>query len=517
MSKRPTPPSGRDPIVIVGTGFAGLAMAIRLKQSGIDDFIVLEQAGGVGGTWRDNHYPGAACDVQSHLYSFSFEPNPKWSRMYAPQKEILDYLEHCTDKYGIRPHIRFRCGVKGATFDEQSGTWSIETTSGETLHARVIVSGCGGLSRPSVPELPGLEEFQGKSFHTARWDHSFDFSGKRVAVIGTGASAIQVVPELAPKAASLRVFQRTAPWIMPKPDRMITPREQALFARFPFLQTLARLGIYWRNELFATGFIYETRILKLAEKLALKYLHKRVPNEALRQKLTPHYAMGCKRVLISNDYFEAVSRSNVDVVTAGIDRVTEKGIRTRDGVEHEFDAIVLATGFQAAEACAPFALRGRGGRDLNTEWRNGAEAFLGSTVTGFPNLFMIVGPNTGLGHTSMVFMIESQVQYALSAIETMRARDLKAVEVKRGAQSRYNERLHSRLGGTVWASGCNSWYQTSSGKNTTLWPGYTFEFRLRTRTFDPRDYEVEAKGATSDELPAPRDPLAHVAPATDVA
>ncbi len=480
-----------DQVLIVGTGFAGLAVAILLKQAGIHDFTLLEQADEVGGTWRDNHYPGAACDVMSHLYSFSFEPNPSWSRSFAPQREILDYLRRCADAYGIRPHIRFRSTVTRARWDERDATWEVETSDGRVRRARALISGCGGLSRPATPDIPGLDRFEGPSFHSARWDHEQPLAGKRVAVIGTGASAIQIVPSIAPVVSALHVFQRTPPWILPKDDHPISPRAQALYRALPPAQKLARLGIYLRNEVFATGFVHDRRVLLLGQRMAKRYLERCVPDPVLREKLTPRYAMGCKRVLLSNDYYQAIQRPNVALVTEGIREVRARSIVTNDGRERDVDALVLATGFQAAEACAPFEVRGRGGRDLSEAWRDGAEAYLGTTVSGFPNLFLIVGPNTGLGHSSMVFMIESQARYVVDALRTMRARGLRAVDVRADAQAAYNREIQARLAKTVWQSGgCTSWYQTRTGKNTTLWPGYTFEFRLRTRAFDPSVYDV---------------------------
>jgi cation diffusion facilitator CzcD-associated flavoprotein CzcO len=488
-------------VVIVGTGFAGLGMAIRLRQEGIENFVVLEQADGVGGTWRANHYPGAACDIESYLYSFSFEPNPGWTRTFAPQREILAYLERCADKYGVRPHIRLGTAVTGATFDERTALWTVETSRGDKLVTRALVSATGGLSRPAMPDIPGLGSFAGKTFHSARWDHDYPLEGKTVAVVGTGASAIQIVPAIAPKVASLQVFQRTPPWIVPKPDHDILPATQERMRRAPALQQLVRSGQYLRHELAALGFVVDPRLLKLASRLVLRYLGASVPEPALRERLTPRYAMGCKRILLSNDYYPALQRPNVELVTEGIREVRPGGIVTTDGREHAVDAIVLATGFHAAEAVAPFPVRGRGGRDLDTTWRDGAEAYLGTTVSGFPNLFLVVGPNTGLGHSSMVFMIESQLAYILSCLRTMRAQKLALVDVRPDAQARQNEHLHARLANTVWSSGCSSWYRTRSGKNTTLWPGFTFEYRLRTRRFDPADYEVVAEAALADPHP----------------
>ena len=491
-------------VVVIGSGFAGLGTAIKLKEAGIDDFVILEQDDGVGGTWRANHYPGAACDIESHLYSFSFEPMPEWSRMFAPQKEILAYLERCADKYHLRPHLRFGVRVVRATFDEDTGTWEVRTAGGDVWRARSIVAGCGGLSRPALPDIPGLDRFAGKAFHSARWEDDAALAGKRVAVIGTGASAIQIVPEIAREVGQLTVFQRTPPWILPKPDRDITGEEQARFRRRPAAQWLAREVLFWKHELMTAGFVSETRILAFAEKLALKHLRKKVADDALRAKLTPSYRLGCKRILLSNDYYDALVRPNVDVVTAGIQEVVADGIVTRDGALHRFDAIVLATGFVAAEQVAPFEVRGRGGRSLADAWESGAEGYLGTTVTGFPNFFFVVGPNTGLGSSSMVLMIEAQIAYVLDAVRTIRREGLKLVDVRPEAQARYNERLHARLAKTVWASGCASWYRTKTGKNTTLWPGFTLEFRWRTRRFDRDAYELVPLGATAPRAASAR-------------
>ena len=497
QAAHPAPPSKataagaeRHPIVIVGTGFAGLCMGIRLKQAGIDDFVLLEREAELGGVWRDNVYPGVACDIESNLYSFSFEPNPAWSRMYGPQPEILAYLNRCADRYGLRPHIRFRTAAVAASFDERSGLWTVQTSGGGELRARVLISGSGhALTRPVYPDIPGISAFTGKSFHSSRWDHDFPLAGKSVAVIGTGASAIQIIPAIAPAVARMHVFQRTAPWVVPKADRPMTPREQARFERAPWLQRLHRAALYWRHELFALGFVVDPRINELAGRLALRYLEACVPDAALRERLTPDYTLGCKRVLLSNDYYQALGRPNVELVTEGIAEIRPRSIVTRDGQERPVDAIVYATGFEAAEAAAPFELRGRGGRDLNAAWGRGIEAHLGCAIAGFPNLFLLLGPNTGLGHSSMVFMIESQVAYILDAIKAMRAEGLAMVDVLPGAQVRYNGWLQSRLARAVWSTGCQSWYLTRSGKNTTAWPGFTFEFRLRTRRFDRENYE----------------------------
>jgi cation diffusion facilitator CzcD-associated flavoprotein CzcO len=482
-------------ILIVGAGFAGLGMGIRLRQAGLDNFLILEQSAGLGGTWYDNRYPGAACDVPSHLYSYSFEHNPSWSRDYGDQREILGYLEHCADKYGVRPHMRFRRKVVSARFDEERGMWSVQTEDGRTYTARVLIASCGSLSRPAYPQLPGLASFGGPLFHTARWREDTPLDNKRVAVIGTGASAVQIVPELVKCAQKVSVFQRTPGWLLPKPDAPIDETRRRRFAAHPWLQTLARRWRYWQLEAIAptlTGRPSFLAIGGLIEAHALRYLAAQVPDPELRAKLTPSYRVGCKRILLSNDYFSALQKPNAELITSAIREVTPRGIVTADGAEHALDAIVFATGFNAAETYAPFPLRGRGGDELTERWKQGAEAYLGTTVSGFPNFFMLGGPNTSLGHSSIVFMIESQIAYILDALRVLRTRGLKSLEVQRATQDEFNQRIGKHLGNTVWARGdCASWYQTRSGKITTLWPGFTFEYRWRTRRFDVQNYKLE--------------------------
>lgn len=486
-------------VAIVGTGFAGLCMAIRLIKAGETSFVVYEAAGSVGGTWRDNTYPGAACDVQSHLYSFSFEPNPHWSSMYARQAEILAYLEYCTDRYGVEPFIRFNTAVEGASFDADAGLWTLRLSDGTTARARSVVSATGGLSRPRYPDIAGLESFAGDMFHSARWDHGCDTRGKRVAVIGTGASAIQIVPQMAESARRVHVFQRSAAWVLPKDDRPISSREQGWFARLPITQRLWRLRQYWSLEARALAFVAYPRAMQYIQRLAEKHLARAVPDPALRAKLTPDYTLGCKRILLANDYYPALQRDHVEVVTDAIEGVTPAGVRTADGEEREVDVIVLCTGFRAADDLAPFEITGLDGRDLGESWRDGAEAYLGTAISGFPNLFTLVGPNTGLGHSSMVFMIESQVNYVMSALRSMRRHKLRYIDLRPDVQSRFNQALQSRMAGTVWSSGCSSWYQAENGKITTLWPGFTAEFRLRTLRARMADYRCVFDAAAAGD------------------
>ena len=479
----------RFPIVIVGAGFAGLGMAIRLKQAGIESFTVLEQAGDVGGTWRDNRYPGCACDVPSHLYSYSFEPNPEWSHMYSGQAEIWSYLRRCADKYGVRPHIRFNTGMRRAEFDEAAGVWQVHTATGERLEARALVLGTGFLSTPSWPAIPGRERFRGRSFHSQQWDESFDLRGRRVAVIGTGASAIQFVPRIAPLVERLDLYQRTPPWILPHPDRAITARERRLYARFPWLQRLVRGAIYWGYELRVFPFSLNPRLMQPFQRVAERHIARHIKDPAMRRRLTPDYALGCKRILISDDYYPTLNRANVHLITDGVREISERGVITGDGTEREVDAIIYGTGFRANAPLPHGMIAGRGGQDIWDAWREGPQAFLGTTVAGFPNLFMLVGPNTGLGHSSMVFMIEAQIRYVMDALRVLRKRNLKYIDVRSDVQARYNRRLQGQLRRAVWtAGGCKSWYLDANGRNVTLWPGFTWRFWLLTRRFRPEHY-----------------------------
>ncbi len=482
-------------VIVVGTGFAGLGMAIRLRQEGVTDFVVLERAGDVGGTWRDNGYPGCACDVPSHLYSFSFELNPAWSRSFSSRQEIWDYLRHCTDRYGVRPHIRFHHEVLDAAWDHEQRRWRVRTSRGE-LTSDVLVTGTGALSDPAIPDIPGLDSFRGAVFHSAQWDHDYDLRGRRVAVVGTGASAIQFVPQIQPVVDSLTVFQRTPPWILPRNDRDNSAVEHKLYRAVPGLQRLTRAAIYWARELSVPGFTNNPRLLKVAELIARRHLRRHVPDPALRAKLTPDYAIGCKRILLSNDYLPALMKSNVDVVASGIAEAGPNWVRAADGTRREVDAVIFGTGFHVTDMPVAARIRGRDGRTLAEQWSEGAQAHRGTTVAGFPNLFILVGPNTGLGHTSMIYMIESQLAYTVDALRYLRRSGATAVEVRPQAQVAYNDAVQSRMDRTVWnAGGCVSWYLDAQGRNTTLWPTFTWRFRRATRTFRPEEYTVDEQVA----------------------
>lgn len=477
--------------LIIGAGFAGLCTAIQLKKNGENNFLILERNKHLGGTWYNNHYPGAACDVESHLYSFSFEPNPNWSREFSPQQEILKYMEHCAAKYELQNHFRFNANITNAVFDEANGIWNLETEKGEKYATKVIVSCSGGLSQPSFPDIKGLETFKGKMFHTAQWQNDFDLSGKTIGVIGTGASAIQIVPAIVSKVKQLNLYQRTPPWILPKPDGEISSLRKWLYSNFPATQRLHRKRLYWQHEIMAVGFIKNPGILKFFSKLSQRFLKQSIADETLRAKLTPDYVMGCKRVLISNDYFPALAQKNVEVITEKIDCINETGVRTKDGKQQNADVIILATGFKSTEEVSRFAVKGRNGIDLNEAWRDGAEAYLGTSVSGFPNMFLVVGPNTGLGHSSMILMIEAQVNLVMEGVKMLKQSGAKFVDVKSETQQQFNKEIQEKLATTVWQSGgCTSWYQTKSGKNVTLWPGFTFTFMKRTSKFEKEKYEM---------------------------
>lgn len=484
------------PILILGAGFSGIGMGIRLKQAGIDSFTILERAGDIGGTWRDNHYPGAACDVHSHLYSYGFEQNPEWSRAYGEQPEIQAYIRDLGERHDIYRHVRFNTEVAGARFDEDKGIWTVDTDGGERLQARVLISAVGALADPSYPDIPGLDSFQGKLMHTSRWDSDVDLSGKRVGVIGTGASAIQIVPAIAPEVGQLKVFQRTPPWVVPKFDRAMSEWEKLAFRHIPGALALRRTALYWMYE-----FIYGPMIIsaspwlkRLGAALGRYHIEKAIDDPELRDKLTPDYEFGCKRVLISNDYYPALARDNVELVDGGVARLTANGAVDADGNEHELDVVVSATGFDVPTAGAPVPLQGREGRDLGECWSDGAEAYKGVTVSGFPNLFFLLGPNTGPGHTSVLAYTETQIDYTVQAIRMLIERDLKYVDVKQSVQDRFNRDLHARMDNTIWLlGGCNSWYLAPSGKNTTLYPDFNFKYQLSMRRFDPRDYELVPK------------------------
>lgn len=492
-SAQPSPRTGAGldaEVIIVGTGFGGQCIAIKLRKAGFKSVLILERGASVGGTWRDNDYPGAACDIPSHLYSFSFDLNPDWSRTYPAQKEINAYLQGTARRYGLMPLIQFDTLVHEASFSAETRTWTIQTNKG-TLRARYFILATGGLSEPALPHLPGLKAFQGKTFHSAKWDHNYLLHGKRVAVIGTGASAIQFVPRIGDVASQMKVFQRTPPWIVPRDDRPYSAFMRGVFRWVPGAMRLNRWRIHWINELSALGTVVDPKYMKWGTEIALKHLHAQVPEPELRKALTPDYVMGCKRILISNEWYPALQRSNTELITDGIEKVGADSITTTDGREHKVDAIIFGTGFQATESLGKLKISGRGGQLLSDAWCNGAEAYLGATVAGFPNLFLITGPNTGLGHNSMVFIIEANSEHVVGALKEARMRSATLVEVKREVQILYNAELQERLQSSVWVTGCKSWYQDKrSGKITTLWPGFSTQYWARARHFNADRYSL---------------------------
>lgn len=477
-------------VAIIGAGFGGVGAAIRLMQEGIDDFVVLERAGRIGGTWRDNTYPGCTCDVQSHLYSFSFAPNPEWSRTFSPQPEIWAYLERIAREHGVMPHVRCGAEVSGAEWDDAGQQWRITTSRG-AVTARVLVMASGALSDPLIPRIPGLETFRGAAFHSAHWDHGFDLRGRRVAVVGTGASAIQFVPAIQPLVERLHLFQRTPPWVMPRHERQVGERTHRIFRRVPAAQRLVRGAIYLQREAMLPLFRHPGA-MRLAQRAALRHLRKSIPDPALRAKVTPGFTMGCKRVLLSSDYYPALARPNVEVVTAPIAEVREHSVVAADGVEREVDAIIFGTGFRPTDPPLAPRVLGRGGISLTQAWAGSPKALAGTSVAGFPNLFILMGPNTGLGHTSVLYMLEAQIDHLLGAVRHMRERGLGALEADAGAQAAYVAEVDRRMRGTVWVSGgCRSWYLDDTGRNSTLWPDTTWRFRRRVARFRPGEYRGE--------------------------
>ena len=493
-------------VAIVGAGFGGLGMAIRLKQEGIDDFVLIEREDDVGGTWWSNSYPGAQCDIPSNLYSFSFAPNPDWSRAYPLRDEIQAYLRRCAKRFDVLSHVRLKCELLAAGWLADEQRWELETSNGP-LSARVLVAAPGLLSEPWTPTIPGEGAFEGNTFHTARWDHGDDLAGKRVAVIGAGASAVQVVPHIQPQVGRLVLFQRTPPWVVPQPDRPVPPRMRERYRRFPALQRLARGAIYSAVEMLVPGLTRDRRLMKPMELAARAQLRRQVKDPELRGRLTPDYEIGCKRIVFSNDWYPALQAPNVVLVSSGVEQLREHSIVGADGVEHAIDTLIFATGFKPAELPIATRIRGRDGLSLAEVWGGSPEAYLGTTVAGFPNLLLFYGPNLNLGHNSIVYMLESQMTYAIDALRQMRALGTTEFEVRPQAQAAYNEEIQERLEQTVWnTGGCGSWYLDRNGRNSIQWPGFTFEYRRRTRRFDTAAYRMAAAprpSATSAASAAP--------------
>ena len=488
------PPAGAETtqVVIVGSGFSGLIMALRLKRRRIP-FLILEKADGIGGTWRDNTYPGCACDIPSHLYSIASEPKSDWKRAFASQPDILAYLKRVVARRGLAPHLRFGAALTEARWDERAARWTLRTADGRRFAAPVMVLAVGALHLPLIPRIPGLETFRGESFHSARWNHRFDFKNKRVAVIGTGASAIQFVPQIAPLVAKLSLYQRTPPWVVPKGDREISDRTRTLLGLFPGLRLLRRGAIFAVQELRHLAMRRNPKVAGLARMMASKHRARAIPDLELQERLTPTYEIGCKRILRSDDYYPALARPNVEIVDGGIDRITETGIVGADGVERPADAILFGTGFHVTDGYDALTVIGRDGLALRDAWaERGMSAAFGTAVAGFPNMFMLLGPNTGLGHNSVVLMVEAQVGYVMRRLSQMRIRRLRSIEIAPEVQRAYADEMQTRLASTVWqAGGCMSWYQDAQGRNTTLWPGTVIEYRRRKKRATLRDYTIE--------------------------
>jgi cation diffusion facilitator CzcD-associated flavoprotein CzcO len=493
-------------VAIVGAGFSGLAMALRLKQAGIDDFVVLEREDDLGGVWKVNTYPGCECDIPAHLYSFSFAPNPEWRQTHPKQEDVLRYLRDCAERFGVTPHIRFRHEVREAAWDDERQRWDLKTNRGR-FEAQFLVGGFGTQIEPRMPQIKGLESFRGKVFHSARWDHDHDLSGQRVASIGTGSSAIQYVPAVQPQVEQLYVFQRTAAWVMPSNARPIRERERRRYRRFPFLQRLKRRRIYWFRELLVFSNAKNRALTAFLEFGGRRHLKKAVKDPGLRAELAPDFRLGCKRILPSNDWYPALTQPNVELVTQAVEEIRPGSIVTADGAEREVDTIVCGTGFHVADTPYARRVRGKDGRLLSEAWQDGAEAYVGTTVAGFPNLFLMSGPNSSQGHTSMVYMIESQVDYVLDCLRQMQESGLGSVEVRPDVMAAFNEELQARMPKTVWmGGGCTSWYQDANGRVTFQWPDFTFRFRRRTSSFDLSSYATTPANGHEPVVPATAGP-----------
>ncbi|WP_129793163.1 NAD(P)/FAD-dependent oxidoreductase [Sphingosinicella sp. CPCC 101087] len=472
--------------LVIGSGFSGIGMGVALRRAAREDFEIWERASDLGGTWRDNHYPGCACDITSPVYSFSFAPKPDWSRLYPPQPEILDYLRGVARDHGLGPHLRFGRDMRAARW--RVDHWEVEAADGTVAKARFLVLGTGGLSNWRLPGIAGLDGFDGAVWHSAAWNHDFPLEGKRVAVVGTGASAIQFVPEIAPKVGRLTIFQRTPPWVVPKLDREITPRVAERWRRQPWRQKLLRLFHFARSELLLQPRLRRMRGLDKLERIAREHMESAIADPILRDRLTPRYRFGCKRVLISNDWYPTLARDNVELVAERIEAATPDGLRTADGRTHGFDAIVFGTGFDVEAAWKGPDIVGLGGVALRDQWADAPKAYLGISVAGYPNLFITMGPATGLGHNSIIYMIEAQIAHIISAMALARDADA-AVMPRRRAQDAFFDDVQAQMADTVWMKGgCDSWYLIGKGRNYTLWPGHSFAYRRLVKRVRPADY-----------------------------
>jgi len=492
-------------LAIIGSGFGGLGAGVMALEQGIDSFVILERSKAVGGTWRDNTYPGCACDIPSNLYSFSFAQNSRWSRSYPAQPEIEEYLERITTHYGLRSRVRFGFDVENLSWNERERCWVITSRNGDTVRASTVICATGPLSQPSVPDLPGLDVFEGETFHSAAWRHDVELDGRRVGVVGTGASAIQLVPAIADTVEHLNVFQRTPPWVLPRDDRPTPKWRQRLYRAVPFLQRLHRWRIYFRQEFLALAFLGSGKIAQGMTKRIIEetksLIEQSFDDPAEAKALVPDYTPGCKRLLISNDWYTALAKSNVELISTSIEEVTQTGVRTSDGVEHELDVLVLATGFAVSSFPSPLRIIGRDGIDLTDHWNKGASTDLGLTVSGFPNLWFLAGPGTGLGHNSIVFMIEVQLEHISRALRFMQNSSVGVLELRPEVEASSYAELQKRVAKTVWTSGCSSWYVSPGGQVDTIWPGTTTEYWWRARRFHADRY-VLSPGRFGEITPA---------------
>ncbi len=493
MSKKPS-------IAVIGAGLGGLAAGIKLKEAGFDDVVILEKAAKVGGTWRDNSYPGCCCDVPVALYQYSFAPSLNWSHLFPRYNEIQKYAEDLADNFGLRPQLKLNEETKSAVWDDARAVWTLTTSTGKTYEANAIVAALGQLNRPQLPDIEGRDSFAGPAFHSARWDHSVKLDGKRVAIIGSAASAVQIIPEIAKVTKHLSVFQRTPNWVVPRLDRAITDEEKALAMTAPHVAMMGRDLIYQNSDyLFWQAFSWTKEGRAAYTRVALNHLAEQVPDAALRKKLTPDYPIGCKRILFADDYYPALMRDNVSLVTDKIKRITPAGIDTVDGKSHAFDVIVYATGFETTGWHWSVDVVGKGGRHLHDEWAESPQAYLGITVAKFPNMFVLYGPNTNLGHNSITFMLERQVEYAVKAVQAMHARNLAAVEVKQAAQERFNRDLQTALAKTTWADPhCRSWYKNAQGHITQNWSSHTRDYAAATAEVKWDDYAVRERALAAE-------------------
>lgn len=481
-------------VLIVGAGFSGLCMGIKLLEAGMKDFLIIEKSSEIGGTWWENRYPGCACDVPSHLYSFSFERNPDWTRMFANAPEIHEYLKACVQRYGLAPYIRLKTRFQEAAWDEAERVWRVRAGESQRIRARVLVSGVGALHVPRYPEIPGLQQFGGPAFHSATWKRDVDLLGKSVAVVGTGASAIQFVPQIVPKVGKLYLFQRTPPWIIPRGDSAISEKWRKRFRNAPGATWAFRQFLFFSLEWRVLAFLGKLRVRKYFEGIARRHLEREINDPKVRAALTPNYEIGCKRILLSDDFYRALNQPHVELVTDKIAEIRANSVVTCDGVERPADVLIFGTGFRVTEPLIGMRLFGRGGVEIHDAWRDGMSAYLGVTVSGFPNFFILLGPNTGLGHNSVVLMIEAQVQYVMQCLKLMRQRKMAAMEVRPETQRDFATKTRDRLRRTVWqAGGCRSWYQDSrTGENTALWPGSVIGYQRAMRSVKASEYELSS-------------------------